>query len=209
MLIYSRSFADRLEAAEQYLEQCRLNEPPVYAEKRLKEKPIPEIPNEELPEVANTSMEDDDETAIETSIETTIATLSETSIDEEVDHTLATETDPLADSLSGNPIPGPNCDSTNEAQQSNPAGANNAINVDDKSLVPLFDPVNRAEVDELLDAIEIVTKYEGVTMIITSGGLPKPMQSTADNVIKRENDSISGNISFNVDVSINLMKQFI
>lgn len=211
MLIYSRSFVGELEDAEECLEQRRTIEPPVYNENRLKEKPIPEIPFEEMPDFSNISIEDRDETS------------SEISIDEEVDGTLAAGRDPLSNSLSGKPIAEPNLDSTNEAQQLNlaiePANEiqqsntveinENAITEDDKGLVPLFNPVNDADVNDLLDDIEIDEYDEDVTMFIASAGLPKPMQSTATNLIKRENDSISGNIAFNVVVSIFLMKQFI
>lgn len=203
MLINSRSFAGGLDDAEQYLEQRRMVEPPVYNENRLKEKPIPEIPTEEMLEFANMSMENCDDNSSEISIE--------------IDQTLATETDPLANSLSGSAVSEAYLDSTNEAQQLNSATEpgneiqqskstaqrqspneaqelnsatepgneiqqlnlavetnENAI-TEDKRFVPLFDPVNDAEINELLDDIKIV-EYEDVTMVIKSSGLPKPMQ---------------------------------
>ncbi|XP_055312022.1 uncharacterized protein LOC129574267 [Sitodiplosis mosellana] len=66
--------------------------------------------------------------------------------------------------------------------------------------VPLFNihSVNNAAIDELLDdEPEEVICEDDVVMLIGQSGVPLPMASTKDELIKRENDPISGNTPFN------------
>lgn len=70
--------------------------------------------------------------------------------------------------------------------------------------MPLFDPMNSVtEIMELLDDKETY-EFDGGTMIISSGRIPKPLKSTADELIKRENDSISLTLPFDQMVSTEL-----
>lgn len=73
--------------------------------------------------------------------------------------------------------------------------------------VPLYEiyASNREEVYVLLDEPDETRYYdsdEDLTMIVPENGIPMPLGATEDNIIKRERDSISGNIPFNVMVSI-------
>lgn len=73
---------------------------------------------------------------------------------------------------------------------------------DVKPFVPLFDPMNSVtEIMELLDDKETY-EFEGGTMTIYSSGIPKPFKSTGDELIKREDDSISSTIPFDQMVRI-------
>lgn len=72
-------------------------------------------------------------------------------------------------------------------------------------LVPLYEMPTRntAEMDELLD--EPQTFYlsdDDGEMVVPETGLPKPFGSTPEGMVKRENDPITGNVPFNVEVSI-------
>lgn len=61
---------------------------------------------------------------------------------------------------------------------------------------------NSAEIDEICDEPEVVDLSDGEEMVVSELGIPKPFATTEENMIKRENDSITGNIPFNVKVSI-------
>lgn len=73
--------------------------------------------------------------------------------------------------------------------------------------VPLFDihTGNNAEIDELLEEPEVIEWDEEVTMMVGKSGVPQPMSVTADELIKRENDQLSGNIPFNLTVGLILI----
>lgn len=83
--------------------------------------------------------------------------------------------------------------------------------------MPLFDThaTNRIEIDALLDEQDYTAENCGsddddVVIFIGKSGVPKPMQTTGDFLVKRENDIISGNIAFNERVSntdINCFKE--
>lgn len=80
------------------------------------------------------------------------------------------------------------------------------INVQVKAeKVPLYEihTRNNEEINELLDEpVEIYCDNDDeLTMIISKDGLPKPFAATEDDMIKRENDPISGNIAFNEEVN--------
>lgn len=70
--------------------------------------------------------------------------------------------------------------------------------------VPLYENYTRnsAEMDTLLDEPEEIFCDEDMTITIPKGGIPKPLASTGDDMIKCENDKISGSIPFNANVSI-------
>lgn len=72
-------------------------------------------------------------------------------------------------------------------------------------LVPMYEihAGNASEVNELLDEPETVyLSDDDGEMIIPETGLPKPFGTTQENIVKRENDPITGNVPFNVEVNI-------
>lgn len=71
-------------------------------------------------------------------------------------------------------------------------------------LVPLYDihVTNNDEIDELLDEPEEIFCDEEVIMKIGPSGMPKPWAATVDELIKRENDKMTGNIAFNQTVNL-------
>lgn len=73
--------------------------------------------------------------------------------------------------------------------------------------VPLYEihTRNSDEIDALLDEpdeVRYCDSDDDLTMIIPKNGIPKPLAATSDNVIKREDDLISGSIPFNTNVSV-------
>lgn len=72
------------------------------------------------------------------------------------------------------------------------------------SAVPLFNihEGNRAEIEELLDEVEEIQCDDDVIMITRGSAMPKPWSTTVDELIKRENDKMTGNIAFNQTVSV-------
>lgn len=70
--------------------------------------------------------------------------------------------------------------------------------------VPLYEihARNGSEMDELLDEPEVICLSDDEEMVIPESGLPRPMATTTDDIVKRENDAISGNVPFNIKVSI-------
>lgn len=77
--------------------------------------------------------------------------------------------------------------------------------------VPLFNNrvANTTEIEELLDEAEEIYCNEDIIMTIGQGGVPKPFFATAEDIIKRENDKMSGNIPFNWSVSLITVEFFI
>lgn len=70
-------------------------------------------------------------------------------------------------------------------------------------IVPLYEHArNSAEIEELLDEPEVIDLSDGEEMIVSEIGLPKPFGMTDENMIKRENDKITGNVPFNIKVGI-------
>lgn len=70
--------------------------------------------------------------------------------------------------------------------------------------VPLYEmhARNSLEMDELLDEPEVVYLDDDLEMVVSETGLPKPFSTTGEYVVKRENDAISGEFPFNIEVSI-------
>ncbi|XP_055309118.1 uncharacterized protein LOC129573007 [Sitodiplosis mosellana] len=72
--------------------------------------------------------------------------------------------------------------------------------IDRKSnVVPLFNvhDANNDEIDQLLEEPEEIVYEDDVVIMVGRHGLPKPMAATEDDMIKRENDQMTGNIPFN------------
>lgn len=69
--------------------------------------------------------------------------------------------------------------------------------------VPLFSvhSANNEAMDQLLEEQEEIPCDEDVQIIVGPSGIPQPMQVTTDDLVKRENDAMSGNIPFNTSVS--------
>lgn len=67
-------------------------------------------------------------------------------------------------------------------------------------VVPLYE-INNADIDFLLDEPEELDSDDGIE-IIGDGPVPQPFNATEDELIKRENDGISGSIPFNINVSV-------
>lgn len=99
---------------------------------------------------------------------------------------------------------------SNEENATDPLAITTSVEVKTEQ-VPLFDmhATNRMEIDALLDEQDYTTENCGsddddVVIFIGKSGVPKPMQTTGDFLVKRENDIISGNIAFNERVSTNI-----
>ncbi|XP_055308738.1 uncharacterized protein LOC129572728, partial [Sitodiplosis mosellana] len=84
-----------------------------------------------------------------------------------------------------------------EESEQNPNVANN---VDVK---PVFQEIlierteNDSDLDDILSEEKEVVLDEHVTMLVGPHGIPKPLATTTDDLLKRENDGMSGNIPFN------------
>lgn len=69
---------------------------------------------------------------------------------------------------------------------------------------PLFFVVeqigNESDIEELLEETEEVVYNSEVTICMGQNGMPKPMSTTTDNLVKRENDLMSGAIAFDEKV---------
>lgn len=73
---------------------------------------------------------------------------------------------------------------------------------EEKYFVPLIEPgADRyIEIMDLLEDKEIVVVNDEITITIDSGGMPQPIKTTMDGLIKREDDMVSSDIPFNVTV---------
>lgn len=60
---------------------------------------------------------------------------------------------------------------------------------------------NRKQLNDLLETAVIEEVDDEMTIIVGSKGFGAPFQTTAENLIKRENDPISGNVPYNNTVS--------
>lgn len=70
--------------------------------------------------------------------------------------------------------------------------------------VPLYEvsAPNNSEIDEiLLDEPQVIKYGDDVEILITETGVPQPFGATLENMVKRENDAISGNVPYNIKVS--------
>lgn len=137
---------------------------------------------------------------------------------------LASGTDPLAldtDTIAVNSTASTSANNANRCDSEPTANQNTNENGNDSTIdsvnianvqvkveeVPLYEiyASNREEVDVLLDEPDEIHYYDSdddLTMIVPENGIPMPLGATDDNIIKRERDSISGNIPFNILVSI-------
>lgn len=72
-----------------------------------------------------------------------------------------------------------------------------------KTEVPMheFHAVNNDEIDEILEEVEEIVCGDGIVMSVGKSGVPMPWAATDDKLIKRQKDSISGDIPFNCIVS--------
>lgn len=61
---------------------------------------------------------------------------------------------------------------------------------------------NNSDIDGILEEVEEILYGDDLVMIVGESGLPKPFSMTTDNLIKRENDAMSGNISFDRKVNM-------
>lgn len=70
--------------------------------------------------------------------------------------------------------------------------------------VPLYEnhALNSSEMDELLDEREVINLSDDDLMMVPESGLPVPFGMTMAEIVKRENDAISGDVAFNIEVSI-------
>lgn len=59
---------------------------------------------------------------------------------------------------------------------------------------------NESDIDELLEETEEIVHDSDVTIYVGQDGIPKPMSTTTDNLVKRENDPMSGAIPFDEKV---------
>lgn len=135
--------------------------------------------------------------------------VAETAHIEEVTSKIAT--DPLAisnDTAPNDPVEDnvPNCNDSEPLIDENIHESDNTIDPLRMKVesVPLYeaDTRNNEEIDALLDEQDEICCEDDVTMIISKNGLPKPLAATTNDIIKRENDPISGCISFISKVSI-------
>lgn len=74
--------------------------------------------------------------------------------------------------------------------------------------VPIYDNhvCNDNEIDDVLDE-PLEEVCDDIIMIIGRSGIPKPLRMTTEQTIKRENDPMSGNLTFSVSVSIHFMNK--
>lgn len=72
-----------------------------------------------------------------------------------------------------------------------------------KTEVPMheFHAANNDEIDEILEEVEEIVCDDGIVMSVGKSGVPMPWAATDDKLIKRQKDSISGDIPFNCIVS--------
>lgn len=117
----------------------------------------------------------------------------------------------------------PNATNEKSNADSDIAAALNEVSIDDTPLdsnnlvsdplavkaesVPVYDihQSNDAEIEYLLDEeedINIDDDDDELSMHIGKGGMPKPLWSTSDEVIKRENDKMSGDLPFSASVRL-------
>lgn len=70
--------------------------------------------------------------------------------------------------------------------------------------LPVYDNhvANNNDIDDVLDE-PVEDELDGVTIVIGRAGIPKPLSMTAEKTIKRENDKMSGNITYSVSVRMN------
>lgn len=176
--------ADDYNDAQQYLYKRRLIDPPIYNAKRLREVPIPLIPpiNGSVSEVEITETEvgDEDEVSMEQIIEKP-----------------SNQIDPLAFAFIGSAETLPT-DVSNITDES--------LSNDVKVFIPLIEP-NKTNCDAIIDLLDDkeVIEMDGITMIVNSYGIPQPLKSTVDGLIKQENDPISGDIPFQSKVSAKIV----
>lgn len=60
---------------------------------------------------------------------------------------------------------------------------------------------NDTDIDDVLNE-PVEEEYDGVIMIIGASGLPQPLYMTTEKTIKRENDKMSGNLTYSLSVRI-------
>lgn len=214
---------DDFEAAQRYLNHHRHAPPPLYNPARLLERPLPAFEVE----VANFRTGDEseydiDEPPTEVSIENVLIPTTENDplgdinprnandFESGISEIIATvSNDAMVGSVCGDKEPLSETSIVELAAQARDEAnleANVSLetqnNITSKEFVPLFemDKNKETEIMDLLDDKEIY-EAEDVTMVIGSKGVPKPMKSTMDGLMKQEDDAISSNIPFNKTVS--------
>lgn len=110
----------------------------------------------------------------------------------------------LNDCSIGLPVVAAECSVINPEVEAAEQNLNVANNVDVK---PDFQEIlierteNDSDLDEILSEEKEVVLDEHVTMLVGPHGIPKPLATTTEDLLKRENDGMSGNIAFDERVS--------
>lgn len=79
------------------------------------------------------------------------------------------------------------------------------------NLVPLYETpaMNRTEIADLITEPQVEKINDELTIMINPhSDFPMPWKATDDAIVKRENDVLSGNIAFNIEVSVSLKTYF-
>lgn len=197
----SESYAE----AEKFLMQRRRINPPMYNANRLQELPIPEIPFD-TNEHQSVDQGDNDEAALSESIEELY--IQNDSANQEInsvepnveshDGSIQGEAEISAEQYNGN-----------TGDMNDPLAISNK-NTDSKIFIQIFEPNKEAtdEIADLLNEKEVIEiddsdgEDEPIFMIISSSGIPQPIQATVDGLVKQENDTVSANIAFVPKVNI-------
>lgn len=185
--------------AQKCLEHSRNVEPPVYNERCLNELPIPDIGNQSTNnsnDGFNDSIESNglDEHTESSQIPLPIVTDEAMIIDMDNSQNM-NDMDPLGDTLLQNDT------NSNQNLSDSAEFDDDTANSVKTEYVPLFNVhcANNEAIDLVLDEPEEFFCNDDVVMIIGTSGMPLPML-TADNLIKRELDPMTGNIPFNSTV---------
>lgn len=193
------------------MHRLRNVEPAVYNQRRLGELPLPSHQNDHSP--ADSSDNDSFVNDHENNDVNNISDADDIQHNEAVDSASSADLSIDAADISNN---GESAIETTDNDESNGIDSNtNEIDplAIESSLVPKTEPSagvplfnihvgNRAEIEELLNEPEDDDDDDDVIMIIGSSGIPRPWSTTSDDLIKRENDKMTGAIAFNQTVSI-------
>lgn len=169
----------------------RIN-PPVYNKNRVHELPIPEIPSN-VSNIQCIAQNDNNET--EVSADLCIQNDSSTQQHDSNEPNAQYVDEPEISIEQYN-------EEANDSIVDDPLAISNISADEAKVCIQLIEP-SQGAVDEIIDLLDEkeVVELDDMIMIMNSTGIPRPIQTTTDGLIKHENDAISGNIAFKQMVS--------
>lgn len=176
---------EKYQDAVAYKNQRREIEPAIYNRRRLVELPIPNITPINRPNSQNVPIEElflqiESEDQVANAIAATDDIFDDVSAQNDDDNGVENHVAPIEDVVRS--------ETTNIKEE----------------FVPIFGigSANNIEFIELLQEEELVTIDDDISMMVTkNNAFPMPLNSTANDIIKRENDTISGNYPLNENVS--------